>query len=316
MVSFKSSLIVTLPVLSSSFVAAPMTRVRVIEGANRIFSTTTTDVHPSRLTIAALKVRLRQLNLPLGGNKDVLVKRLLDYSEPEQKIPQTDTVEQAEVDETHSIELSGDEDCVQNLTVPALKSRLRELGLPLGGRKADLIKRLNLASIESEQKMKIDENDDDLSHSRSLSGDVEDGVRNKERTESSTRRAKRKKFWKTQEVRDLIKQNDLNAVTKAEEMITQLERMAIEEDNDEYLPGPIQYTTLIEAYSRGGNTDAPGRAEKVINHLLNTNIVGPTTPMLNASKYRQVDCSIALPYFLTAFAPYISSHRSICIHGN
>ena len=71
-------------------------------------------------------------------------------------------------------------------------------------------------------------------------------------------------------------------------MIAQLERMAAEEGDDEYLPGPIQYTTLIEAYSHGDTIDAQQRAEKVINRLLSTknkSDTAPTTPMLNASKY-------------------------------
>jgi hypothetical protein len=126
---------------------------------------------------------------------------------------------------------------------------------------------------------------------------TDDGTLPIDKAESTRRRAKRKKFWKTQEVRELIKANDPSAVAKAEEMISWLERMALEEKDDEYLPGPIQYTTLIEAYSHSGTVDDAGqRAEKVINRLLSTSDdVSPTTPMLNASKFLLIipkECSL------------------------
>ncbi len=260
----------------------------VVVRPHPIFSTKTdnaiqTDVEEiSQMTVAALKDRLRQLNLPLGGRKNDLVKRLLDYSD--QQIPQPDAFEPNQEDTARSSEKNEyDDNDIQNLTVPALKERLRELGLSVGGRKAELIERL-LANESTQTEHEID---DDLH--LDLSDDDEDNVNDTDKSESSTRRAKRKKFWKTQEVRELIKANDKRAIMKAEEMITQLERMAAEEGDDEYLPGPIQYTTLIEAYSRGGTIDAPKRAEKVINRLLSTSSnksdTTPTTPMLNASKY-------------------------------
>ena len=289
--------VVTFPTLfSSSFVLTSRTVV-VVERPRPIFATKTdnaiqNDVDLSQMTVVALKDRLRQLNLPLSGRKDDLVKRLLDHSDADEQLP--DTFEPNQEDAASSNEKK--EDDIYNLTVPALKQRLRELGLSVGGRKADLIERLleandnshtkHVYEVEKEEKgtdkeheIEIEASDEEINH-LDLSKDAN-------RSESSTRRAKRKKFWKTQEVRELIKQNDRNAIAKAEEMITQLELMAAEEGDDEYLPGPIQYTTLIEAYSHGGASDAPQRAEKVINCLLSANSkdAKPTTPMLNASKY-------------------------------
>jgi len=291
-------LFVTLPTLfSSSFVLTSRTVV-VVERPRPIFSTKTdnaiqNDVDLSQLTVVALKDRLRQMNLPLGGKKTDLVKRLLEYSDADEQLP--DTFEPNQEDAASSNEEK--EDDIYNLTVPALKERLRELGLSVGGRKADLIERLLEANddkddshteyeveredkaekeTDKEHEIEIEPSDDDLIN-LDLSTDAN-------RSESSARRAKRKKFWKTQEVRELIKQNDRNAIAKAEEMITQLELMAAEEGEDEYLPGPIQYTALIEAYSHCGASDAPQRAEKVINRLLSANskAAKPTTPMLNA----------------------------------
>jgi len=294
-------LLVTLPIsLSSSFVPTRRTNV-VVERRHPISSTKTdnaiqTDADLSQMTVVALKDRLRQLNLPLSGRKDDLVKRLLDNSD--QQPPQPDTHEPKQEEAARSSEKKEDDDSTiyNNLTVPALKERLRELGLSVGGRKADLIERLLESNdnthteheAEKEDEIEIEASDDDLIHLDLSSDDDDENSNDTDRSESSTRRAKRKKFWKTQEVRDLIKQNDQSAIVKAEEMITQLERMAAETGDDEYLPGPIQYTTLIEAYSHGGTVDAAQRAEKVINRLLSSvdsKDANPTTQMLNASKY-------------------------------
>lgn len=325
-------LFVTLPTLfSSSFVLTSRTVV-VVERPRPIFSTKTdnaiqNDVDLSQLTVVALKDRLRQMNLPLGGKKTDLVKRLLEYSDADEQLP--DTFEPNQEDAASSNEEK--EDDIYNLTVPALKERLRELGLSVGGRKADLIERLLEANddkddshteyeveredkaekeTDKEHEMEIEPSDDDLIN-LDLSTDAN-------RSESSARRAKRKKFWKTQEVRELIKQNDRNAIAKAEEMITQLELMAAEEGEDEYLPGPIQYTALIEAYSHCGASDAPQRAEKVINRLLSANskAAKPTTPMLNASKYLlRNDCFLQclITNISSATNSQLSGHTRPCV---
>lgn len=266
----------------------------------------------SELTVVDLKDRLRLLKLPLGGRKDELVQRLQEYSD--EGLDKTDELQDLAlyvhsnptIDKTDKLE---DSACVySNLTVVDLKERLKKLGLSVGGRKADLIKRLvdfesnenTESKYESSEQESVTDDDienviDDI---RSEQENVtDDDMLPIEKAEySRKRRAKRKKFWKTQEVRELIKANDPSAVAKAEEMISWLERMALEEKDDEYLPGPIQYTTLIEAYSHSGTIDDAGqRAEKVINRLLSTSDdVSPTTPMLNASKFLLIpkECSL------------------------
>lgn len=316
-------LLVTLPILlSSSFVLTSRTAV-VVERPRPIFSTKTDDAiqndtdNISQMTVAALKDRLRQLNLPLSGRKDDLVKRLLDYSDANE-LQQPDTLEPKQEDAaTSSTNEKKKDDNIYNLTVPVLKERLRALGLSVGGRKADLIERLLESNDELENA--TDEEDHDRIHMDLSTEDDEGNASNSNKSESSARRAKRKKFWKTQEVRELIKQNDRNAIFEAEEMITQLEHMAAEEGDDEYLPGPIQYTTLIEAYANGGTVDAPQRAEKVINRLLSANNkdAKPTTPMLNASKYVPTKRLIpSLFQLLTFLLPQTPSYRSIRVHGH
>jgi hypothetical protein len=85
----------------------------------------------------------------------------------------------------------------------------------------------------------------------------------------STRGARRKKYWKAREVRELINANDPRATSKAEEMIYTLEEMADRENEGGYLPGPFEYALLIDAYSKtGSDHDAIRRAEDVIDRLL------------------------------------------------
>lgn len=267
----------------------------------------------SELTVVDLKDRLRLLKLPLGGRKDELVQRLQEYSD--EGLDKTNKLQDSAlyvhsnptIDKPDKLEDSAS-DVYSNLTVVDLKERLKKLGLSVGGRKADLIKRLvdfesnenTESKYESSEQESVTDDDienviDDI---RSEQENVtDDDMLPIEKAEySRKRRAKRKKFWKTQEVRELIKANDPSAVAKAEEMISWLERMALEEKDDEYLPGPIQYTTLIEAYSHSGTVDDAGqRAEKVINRLLSTSDdVSPTTPMLNASKFLLIpkECSL------------------------
>jgi hypothetical protein len=86
----------------------------------------------------------------------------------------------------------------------------------------------------------------------------------------------------------LIETNDPSAPAKAEEMIATLEKLAEQENDKDYLPGPIQYTLLIDAYSKSGAVDAIQRVEAVIDRLLETSDqsnggnVSPTAQMLNA----------------------------------
>ncbi|KAL7525356.1 hypothetical protein ACHAXR_000970, partial [Thalassiosira sp. AJA248-18] len=122
-----------------------------------------------------------------------------------------------------------------------------------------------------------------------VGGDEQDSKERSFTGESdSTRRAKRKKYWKTQEVRELIRANDPRSSAKAEEMIATLEMMAKEESNDDFLPGPLQYTMLIDAYAKSGTVDAIQRAEAVIDRIFeadeesNGTVISPTAQMLNA----------------------------------
>jgi hypothetical protein len=94
---------------------------------------------------------------------------------------------------------------------------------------------------------------------------------------SMSRKARRKKYFKTQEVRELIRANDPRAPAKEEEMIATLEQMAKDENNDEYLPGTRQYTVLIDAYAKSQTSGA----EKLIERIMKSNI-DFTTTMMNA----------------------------------
>ena len=266
---------------SYSFVAKRSNIVRPGGSSHVIRSTNNDDL--SELTVVDLKERLRLLKLPLGGRKDELIQRLQMYSnecldKPDKmEVSTLDLYSNPTIDKPDKLEDSTLDE-YSNLTVVDLKERLKKLGLSVGGRKADLIKRLFDFESNENTESKYDSSEQES---------VTDDILPIDKAESTRRRAKRKKFWKTQEVRELIKANDPSAVAKAEEMISWLERMALEEKDDEYLPGPIQYTTLIEAYSHSGTVDDAGqRAEKVINRLLSTSDdVSPTTPMLNASKF-------------------------------
>lgn len=268
---------------SYSFVATRSNIVRPGGSSHYVIRSTNND-DLSELTVVDLKERLRLLKLPLGGRKDELIQRLQMYSDEGLDKPDKledsalDVYSNPTIDKPDKLEDSTLDE-YSNLTVVDLKERLKKLGLSVGGRKADLIKRL--FDFES------NENTESNYESSEQESVTDDDILPIDKAESTRRRAKRKKFWKTQEVRELIKANDPSAVAKAEEMISWLERMALEEKDDEYLPGPIQYTTLIEAYSHSGTVDDAGqRAEKVINRLLSTSDdVSPTTPMLNASKF-------------------------------
>jgi hypothetical protein len=196
------------------------------------------------------------------------------------------------------------------LTIPVLKERLRALSLSVSGRKAELIERLR-ASVQmpmaefSTSNVDVSINDNTLdstldSHDNVKADSTAANIAEEGMSENaSTRRAKRKRFWKTNEIRELIKANDPNAPAKAEEMIITLERMAKQEHNTAYLPGPVEYTLLIDAYGKSGTVDAIKRAEAVIERLLEKAVdnesssssneaastmisISPTAQMLNA----------------------------------
>eukprot|EP00584_Thalassiosira_punctigera_P010098 CAMPEP_0172544400 /NCGR_PEP_ID=MMETSP1067-20121228/14566_1 /TAXON_ID=265564 ORGANISM="Thalassiosira punctigera, Strain Tpunct2005C2" /NCGR_SAMPLE_ID=MMETSP1067 /ASSEMBLY_ACC=CAM_ASM_000444 /LENGTH=786 /DNA_ID=CAMNT_0013330959 /DNA_START=203 /DNA_END=2563 /DNA_ORIENTATION=- len=283
----------------------------------------------SEMKVVELKDRLRKLNLSVGGRKIELIQRLNDHYSNHQSSIDSGREDQNEEQYSHLVKNSPDTVRIEAepqstdlllLTVPALKDRLRELGLPLGGRKADLIERLNAAMMDPEKTDEdatthvpmVKELDDSNTSSMAdnngnsilfgildeilddMEGDeesVESDQANSldsENAESFTienasiRRARRKKYWKTQEVRELVKANDPRAVVKAEEMIATLEKIAEEEENEDYLPGSLQYTLLVESYAKSGTADAIRRAEDVIDCVLESDKVSLNAQMLNA----------------------------------
>ena len=191
---------------------------------------------------------------------------------------------------------------LESLTVPVLKERLKVIGLSVSGRKQELIERLRTyyhntndfsgdstidQSIECSNLNASNTSSDDSSILLSggdeiFGGSIEQDLvafsdKYQSHKNSMSRKARRKKYFKTQEVRELIRANDPRAPAKAEEMIATLEQMAKDENNDEYLPGTRQYTVLIDAYAKSQTCGA----EKVIERIMKSNI-DFTTTMMNA----------------------------------
>jgi len=326
------------------------------KGVNRLASTTISDTTAaediSKCTVIELKNRLREVGLTVGGRKSELIDRLNEYylQNPNEEEDQ----QQSDVEGKHNDEMvlsndtvEGEEEDLSKLNVATLKDRLRDMGLPVGGRKVELIERLQNAKEEDILKERLrslglpvggrkeellerlqetsvvddivasdylnneevnsaddsestlldildeilvdDDEDDALTEDDYDQLNLDEGVDISSSRE--TRRAKRKKYWKAQVVYELLKENKyVKAVKKAEEMISSLERMAKEEDDTEYLPGENEYTLLIDAYSKVGTSDAIHKAEAVIDHILelsndqsNTSgSVKPTAKMFNA----------------------------------
>ncbi len=285
-----------------------------------------TDKKISKLTVAELKDELRRLNLNDSGRKNDLIQRLSDSLRDHSTGKDLENYSGADSPDAMRTNFSIHED-FDKLTVPALKERLRVVGLSVGGRKAELIERLQAVvseetsenpDMKSVQTLEAEITDDAASDEDIMvistldeildyvdedvgapSPDLKDEMQNDQPhvdfhdgestgESASARRARRKKFWKTQEMRDLIKTNDPSAPVKAEEIIASLEKLAEQENDKDYLPGPIQYTLLIDAYSKSGADDAIQRAEAVIERLLvagdqsNGRNVSPTAHMLNA----------------------------------
>ena len=90
------------------------------------------------LNVPELKARLRARGLPVGGVKHELVTRLMQaYAEEaadEEAADEEGSADEEEEEET--------EESLGTLTVPQLQSLLRDRGLTVGGKKADLIQRL------------------------------------------------------------------------------------------------------------------------------------------------------------------------------
>lgn len=275
-----------------------------------------------------LKEKLRHLSLSVDGRKNELIERLHHHYLHTNSVLIDQGGEEMEINDVSSIgSVESISEDLNLLTVPVLKERLRELGLPVGGRKAELMERLQSAHSDKknassmvndaiqrteqasnaiggtpsiiersrslDEILNYEEEHEDIDDKQSPYPPNDDEHDNGDHVDdewssgesASARRARRKKFWKMQEVRELIKANDPSAATKAEEMINTLEEIAKQENDDNYLPGPIQYTLLIDAYAKSGTRDATKRAEAVIDRLLQANSglgVSPTAQMMNA----------------------------------
>ena len=248
-----------------------------------IVNTSTDDL--SQLTVPQLKEQLKRNNLPVGGRKQELIDRLKGF----QSNNQTPTIDDDEVhvdDENDDHAVTEDLD---SLTVPLLKERLKSFRLPVAGRKQELVERLRshhshesslspVAVTAAQELPRIgDFGNDNAIGKDSIVLEKTIIEENQSKEDHKSIRARRKKYFKTQEVRECIRANDPRAPQKAEEMIATLELMAVEENDDAYLPGPKQYTTLIDAYS---NSDTRS-AEAVIERILQSNL-DLTTTMMNA----------------------------------
>lgn len=247
----------------------------------------------SKLTVLELKDKLKQLNLATDGRKHVLIDRLNDYYLSLNSIEHNEEGDGNNLEVDAPVFINSSNEFVEDLntfTIPMLKERLKGLGLPVGGRKAELLERLQSVSSETGQILIEERNETDdipsvidtgCSSIIGIAGRIADN----EGESSAAQRARRKKFWKTQEVRQLIKSNDPSASEKAEEMVSSLEELAKQEVDDNFLPGPIQYTLLIDAYAKSGADDAIQRAEAVIDRLLSRSTgkdISPTAQMMNA----------------------------------
>ena len=102
--------------------------------------TETTDVDYDSMTLPDLKAALKEQGLPVSGKKAELVERLKENSEDET----IDPIEEEETseEETKSKETETTDVDYDTMTVPNLKAALKEQGLPISGKKAELIERL------------------------------------------------------------------------------------------------------------------------------------------------------------------------------
>ncbi len=110
--------------------------------------TGTTDVDYDSMTISNLKAALKEQGLPVSGKKTELIERLKEDSKDESKAETVDPIEEEKADketseeETESKETKTTDVDYDSMTVPNLKSALKEQGLPVSGKKTELIERL------------------------------------------------------------------------------------------------------------------------------------------------------------------------------
>lgn len=96
----------------------------------------TTDVDYESMTVPNLKVALKELDLPVNGKKAELIERLKGVDSIEEENSEEEASE-----ETETIDIDYD-----SMTVPNLKAALKEQGLSVSGKKAELIERLKEGS--------------------------------------------------------------------------------------------------------------------------------------------------------------------------
>ena len=132
------------------------------KGVNRLASTTISDTtiaeDISQCTVVELKDRLREVGLTVGGRKSELIERLNEYYSQnpnyEEEEQQSD-VEEKHIDETVLSDDTVEGENLSKLNVATLKDRLRDAGLPVGGRKVELIERLQNAKEEDVLKERL-----------------------------------------------------------------------------------------------------------------------------------------------------------------
>ncbi len=96
----------------------------------------TTDVDYEGMTVPNLKAALKELDLPVNGKKAELIERLKGVDSIEEENSEEEASEEAE-----TIDIDYD-----SMTVPNLKAALKEQGLSVSGKKAELIERLKEGS--------------------------------------------------------------------------------------------------------------------------------------------------------------------------
>ena len=110
--------------------------------------TETTDVDYDSMTISDLKAALKEQGLPVSGKKTELIERLKEDSKDESKAETVDPIEEEKADKETSEEETESKETktmgvdYDSMTVPNLKAALKEQGLPVSGKKTELIERL------------------------------------------------------------------------------------------------------------------------------------------------------------------------------
>jgi ribosomal protein uL24 len=97
------------------------------------------EVDYDSMTVPLLKEALKEQGLPVSGKKAELIERLKGETLSPIEETEEDTSEE-EGEETP--DEGSDEVDYDSMTVPLLKEALKEQGLPVGGKKAELIERL------------------------------------------------------------------------------------------------------------------------------------------------------------------------------